>query len=66
MGSQYTNRALGLMGSTSFMERSYDDTAHTEAAGNKANFESPYPPEQPKIERGERFFADESTIGNSV
>jgi len=25
------------MGSTSFMERRYDDTAHAETAGNKAN-----------------------------
>jgi len=29
--------APGLMGSTSFMERDYDDTAHPETAENKAN-----------------------------
>jgi hypothetical protein len=32
-----TQFAPGLMGSTSFMERRYDDTTHTETAENKAN-----------------------------
>ena len=51
--------APGLMGSTSFMERDYDGTAHPETAGNKAkkqalseveraNFESPYPSKRPQ------------------
>jgi len=42
--------APGLMGSTSFMERDYKDTAHPETAGNKANFERPYPPKRPQNE----------------
>jgi len=35
--------APGLMGSTSFMERGYDDTAHPETAGNKAKKPSSEP-----------------------
>ena len=54
------------MGSTSFMERDYDDTAHPETAENKANFESPHRPEQRKIERGERLCADEMMIGSTT
>jgi len=58
--------APGLMGSTPFTERRYDDTARPEAGGNKANLERRYPTERPKIERGGRFFADESTIGHTA
>ena len=54
--------APDLMGSTSFMKRDYDDTAHLEGGGNKANLERRYPTERPKIERGGRSLADERTI----
>jgi len=58
--------APGLMGSTSFMERRYDDTAHRGTAENKANFESPHPPERQKIERGEQLCAEERTIRSTT
>jgi len=58
--------APSLMGSTSFMERRYDDTAHPETAGNKANLTSQYPPGRAKIERSERLCADERMIGSTT